>query len=551
VAQPLPGPMPMPEPMPMPPDVRDAPAVGSTDGDDASGIAEPWLPRTRVVQVDVAGDQLTVGEAYDLDGSYLSARMTDDVVRLVLQANPEQALPLVTPSTPNAEAEASAEEHNREVVEQATAEDLLPRWHRVGEDGGEGTGAGEGALLDCEEAHAPERFSGFGMVTVVSFDLSTGLGEGLAATDGAGVMATGETVYASPEHLYVAASGWVEPDAPSDSSPGGPRGTDIHRFDITDPSRATYDMSGHVEGMLLNQFALDEHEGHLRVAITTGDPSDEGAGESESHVVALAPTDGGLAEVGRVSGLGRGESIYAVRFMGDVGYVVTFEQTDPLYTIDLADPTAPRMAGELEMLGYSAYLHPIGEGRLIGIGQDATAEGGTLGTQVALFDVRDPAAPTRVAQATLPGGSSNAEWEHRAFLWWPETRLVAFPVSSYEGDQRFDGLVGFQVDAEAGTITEVGRVSHEVATGGPGIDEPGIPVPMPVEPGAGGAAPGSVAPSRPGDLVDVEILPRDTSYAMPILRSLVIDGQLWTVSSAGLAASDLETLGSTTFVAFP
>src|SRR5690606_18016037 len=120
---------------------------------------------------------------------------------------------------------------------------------------------------------------------------------------------------------------------------------DIHRFDITDPAATTYEMSGHVDGTLLNQFALDEHEGHLRVATTTGSPWDEGDGESESHVVVLAPGDGALEPVGRVSGLGRGETIHSVRFLGDVGYVVTFEQTDPLYTLDLSDPAAPAVTG--------------------------------------------------------------------------------------------------------------------------------------------------------------------------------------------------------------
>ena len=191
-------------------------------------------------------------------------------------------------------------------------------------------------------------------------------------------------------------------------------------------------------------------------------------GEAATHDVELDPGDGALGELGRVSGLGRGETIHSVRFLGDVGYVVTFEQTDPLYTVDLADPAAPRVTGELQILGYSAYLHPVGDGRLIGVGQDATEEGRQLGTQVALFDVRDPAAPTRVAQTTLPSASSAAEWDHRAFLWWPDgtdgpegpggapAGLVAVPVSSYEGTP-FEGLVGFSVDTAGATIAERGR----------------------------------------------------------------------------------------------
>jgi Beta propeller domain len=221
--------------------------------------------------------------------------------------------------------------------------------------------------------------------------------------------------------------------------------------------------------------------------------------------------------------------------------VVTFEQTDPLYTIDLSDPAAPRVAGELKILGFSAYLHPIGDGRLIGVGQDATEDGRQLGTQVALFDVRDPAAPTRVAQATLPNSSSGAEWDHHAFLWWPDASLVAIPVSAYERTP-FEGLVGYTVDIDGATITERGRIVHPSQEGS--IDGgPGKPVPLPIEPGAGSWA---VAPGEPApDGVAPEF-----QFPTPILRSLVIGDRLWTLSNAGLASSDLTTLGSTTFVPF-
>lgn len=508
-------------------------AVPAAEGDRATITPHPELPSTRVAQVDIAGDQLTVSDTLELDGTYVSARMTDDVVRLVLHANPQLRLPLVTPAAPGEQAEERARQMNQDVVEEAAVEDFLPRWRQIG-SGGEAVD--EGTLVDCEQAHAPETFSGFGMVAVMSIDMSDGLRSGMAAANGAGVMAGGQTVYASADHLYVAAPEWVDwgamPEADARVA-AEDHGTDIHRFDISDPRQATYEMSGHVDGTLLNQFAMDEFDGNLRVATTTGTPWIEGEGESESHVVVLAPGDGALTPVGAVSGLGRGQTIHSVRFLGDVGYVVTFEQTDPLYTIDLSDPTAPRVAGELEIPGYSAYLHPIGDGRLIGVGQDATEDGQLLGTQVALFDVRDPGAPRRVAQTTLPTASSGAEGDHRAFLWWPETSLAAIPVSSY-GETPFEGLVGYRVDVEGAALTELGRVAHP-------SQPDGGPVPLPVEPGVSG---------RPGDaVVDTEIVP-EFAYTPPILRSLVIGDELWTVSSAGLAVTDLATLGSTEFVPF-
>ena len=110
-----------------------------------------------------------------------------------------------------------------------------------------------------------------------------------------------------------------------------------------------------------------------------------------------------LAKVGKVGGLGEGERIYSVRFIGPVGYVVTFRQVDPLYTLDLRDPAAPEVTGELKITGYSAYLHPAGDGRLIGVGQEASEKGRTLGTQVSLFDVSDPA-DAAPAVADVPEG---------------------------------------------------------------------------------------------------------------------------------------------------
>ncbi len=518
---------------------------------------QPSIPSTRVVQVDIDGDTLAVSDTFELDGVHVSARMTGDVARLVLHADPQARLPFVTPAAPNPQAEAQAKQQNQDVVEQATAEDLLPTWRQVD---GQGAVVDQGPLLDCEDAHAPNTFSGFGMVSVVTVDLSDGLKPGIAAAKGAGVLAGGQTVYASAEHLYVAAPEWVDWTAqpqplPLDNGEGDGRiaeqtpGTDIHRFDIGDPSRATYDLSGHFDGQLVDQFAMDEHDGYLRVATTTGQAwIEDGQGESESHVVVLAPDDGALTPVGRVSGLGRGETIQSVRFLGAVGYVVTFEQTDPLYTIDLSDPAAPRVAGELKILGFSAYLHPVGDGRLIGVGQDATEDGRQLGTQVALFDVRDPAAPTRVAQATLPNSSSGAEWDHHAFLWWPDASLVAIPVSAYDGTP-FEGLVGYTVDFDGATITERGRIVHPSQNASIG-GGPGKPVPLPIEPGAGGGSFGEPgAPREPGGPVPPSVAP-EFQFPTPILRSLVIGDRLWTLSNAGLASSDLTTLGSTTFVPF-
>src|SRR5690606_23792016 len=157
-----------------------------------------------------------------------------------------------------------------------------------------------------------------------------------------------------------------------------------------------------------------------------GDPWS--AASSESSVTTLRLEDDALVEVGRVDGLGPTETIHAVRFIGDVGYVVTFRQTDPLYTVDLRDPSAPAVVGELKIPCFSAYLLPVGEGRLIGVGQHADDEGVTEGAQVSLFDVSDPADPRRTDTVTVPRSESPVQWDHRAFLHWPATGLTVVPV---------------------------------------------------------------------------------------------------------------------------
>ena len=131
-----------------------------------------------------------------------------------------------------------------------------------------------------------------------------------------------------------------------------------------------------------------------------------------------------------------------------MGYVVTFEQTDPLYTVDLSDPENPVTTGELKIPGYSAYLHPVADGRLLGIGQAGTESGTITGAQASLFDVADPEQPERLDALDLSDGrwsSTATEWDHHAFLYSPEHSMAVVPVQSY-------GRGGLR-----GAIVDVGR----------------------------------------------------------------------------------------------
>jgi uncharacterized secreted protein with C-terminal beta-propeller domain len=145
---------------------------------------------------------------------------------------------------------------------------------------------------------------------------------------------------------------------------------------------------------------------------------------TSSAVTVLQLRGGRLVRVGQVAGLGAGETIRAVRFAGPVGYVVTFRQTDPLYTLDLSDPARPALAGELKLPGYSAYLHPLGDGLLLGVGQDASADGTARGVLVSLFDVADPRHARLVDRVTVPGSWAGTEMDPHAFAYAGGLALV-------------------------------------------------------------------------------------------------------------------------------
>jgi hypothetical protein len=247
---------------------------------------------------------------------------------------------------------------------------------------------------------------------------------------------------------------------------------------------------------------------------------------SQSRVTVLRPSGDRLDVVGEVTGLGPTEQIRGVRFAGPRAYVVTFRQTDPLFVLDLSDPTAPRVAGELEIPGYSSYLQVLGAGRVLGLGQDATDTGRTTGFQESLFDVADPAHPTRLAQLVVPHSWSTAEDDHHAVLWWEPEQLLAVPIERWGSpvaDQTYpsEGVLVTRV-TDAG-IEELGTIGHTGATSGPG------------------------APCPPDANCVLAVVPA-APFAVPIERTLVAGGHLVTVSSAGVKVSDMATLADLAWI---
>ncbi len=391
--------------------------------------------------VDVAdGTKPTLEKSMTVNGSVLAERRTKATVRVVLTITP-RAIAYDLPAEPTA------------------ARAWLPR-ARIG--------ARRRTLVGCKQVRRPRSFTGLEELTVLTIDFD----KGLDPVDADAVMTGGGTVYASAENLYVATQRYspVLEDQFEGPEPEGET-TQIHRFSLDDADNTTYRGSGSVPGFVLNQFSMSEQDGVLRVATTETPPWFRNAsGESHSLVTTLGQTDTGLAKLGQISGLGKGERIFAVRMFGDRGYVVTYRQVDPLFTLDLADPARPTLKGELELPGFSSYLHPISGDRLIGVGTSANG-----GVQLSEFDVSDLTAPKLQQQAEVANGSTEVSYDHHAFLWWEPRSLAVLPISVYDysdqptcaPDQPCPSLAyrapvasafAFTVKPEA--ITETGRVTH-------------------------------------------------------------------------------------------
>lgn len=450
-------------------------------------------PIVTLTEIDISHEPAVV-RTLQIDGGYISSRMINGVARVAITSGPTGFV-WAYPEGNGLRAERAAIAANKEIIEESIIENWVPYF--ILSDAA-GNIVDEGPAIACDRAHHPAEFAGFNMLSILTFDLD----DGLEIADSTGVLATGETVYASTNSMYVATNGWFDmaileaDDIDIDREFDGAR-TQIHQFDLTGLS-SEYVATGSVPGYLLNQFAMSEHNGDLQVASTTS-PNWWGRGRTtqESIVSVLRPDDGELAVIGQVDGLGEGEQIYSVRFLGDVGYVVTFRQTDPLYTIDLSDPTEPVVRGELKIPGYSAYLHPISDTLVLGIGQDATDTGGILGSQVSLFDVSDLDNPERIAKLALGRDSNSAaEYDHRAFLLWEDT--IVLPITEYGWRNGKDNFHTGAVVIAIGDhdLTEIARVTH------PRGDDPNM------------------------------------EWDSQILRSLVIGDSLYTISSAGLLESD-------------
>ena len=434
-----------------------------------------------VVEVADAGRPL-LGERLRIDGKLVGSRMVGDSLVLVTQFTPAlqvDALPWNAPAEERAAA-----------IARVKPSDLLPTITSA-------DGASQPLVAETDCYIEPQNANyGIDVTSITVIDLSSG---NLKRSSRCFIGGT-DSIYMSRSALYLATSNARVMPAPVFMGSGTTRltfppdaTTDIHKFALSggtggtggSPASVEYRGSGQVPGHLgwstqQRPYRMGEHNGDLRVLTFTG-PSGWGALEDAANPGAPKPSPatltvlretagakalrvvGQLPNSRRPSAIGKpGEQVYAVRFIGDKGYVVTFRRTDPLYVLDLSDPADPNATGELTVAGFSDYLFPIGpagSGLLLGVGRDAAANGDVLGVKVALFDVADPAKPAQVGTATIGGRYAYSALEQSShgidlFTRGGRTRVV-LPVVTYGAPAYEFSMQRFEVDSASRTLKPV------------------------------------------------------------------------------------------------
>ncbi|WGM89192.1 MAG: beta-propeller domain-containing protein [Candidatus Bathyarchaeum tardum] len=224
--------------------------------------------------------------------------------------------------------------------------------------------------------------------------------------------------------------------------------TKIYRAKINQES-ITFEAEGEVPGYVLNQFSMDEYNGYFRVATTVNNNNWRTFTTGLTSTNNVYVLDLNLNLVGSLEDLAPGEQIYSARFMGNKAYIVTFQNVDPLFVIDLTNPAAPTVLGELKVTGYSGYLHPYDETHIIGIGKETEYDSEKdfawyQGVKISLFDVSDVSNPIEVAKYEIGdrGTDSPILNDHKALLFDKEKNLLVIPVLVAELDENdYDGEV--------------------------------------------------------------------------------------------------------------
>lgn len=388
---------------------------------------------------------LTKTHQLQIDGSLISSRRIDRVLYVVTRYTPTIQAYKPYPATDEDKA------NNEKLLQETTLVDLLPRITYDKEAFDQLVAAENCFIPPVAKDVAPDP----SIITITAIQL-----DDPKKTDSTCIVGGSETLYMSPESLYLATTRFSYPRAQVDQAVGitdeiifnPEHKTDIHKFSI-DGSKVTYKGSGEVNGHLgwhedKKAYRMSEHNGVLRIATSIGD---NWGGTSSTTLWTLKEANNAaqLEVIGELANLGKpGEQLYASRFMGDRGYLVTFRLIDPLYIVDLSDPTSPTVLGELEIDGYSDYLHLINENYIVGIGKDAIADTNSTdnrgrgawyqGVKLSLFDISNPSQPSEVNSIVLGkrGTQSDVLYDFHALAYLPPNDVrgarLAIPVTLHE-----------------------------------------------------------------------------------------------------------------------
>ncbi len=420
---------------------------------------------TKLTVLDAAsGTPAVLRESY-VEGNYVSSRRHDGIVRAVVSQGSKAQLDYPSVSyvdifgRPRSQAEIDLQVDlwvllAEDSIESSIIEDYLPSgFERV-------AGQLVPQPIRCGDYWLPgdEGLTQAGSTDLVTFDLDAPQSSLGHAT----VLGYAERVYANDDAIILS-----QTDYDYDPAAAPTTRTLLHRFDL-DGAALNYTASGRLTGYIQSQFSLDEAGGVIR-ASTTEDrygpaAADAGQGSFEylgavSRVVTLGVQGRELSELGRTRDFGADESIYSTRFFGDRAYVVTFRQIDPLFVVDLSDPRAPEVVGQLHTPGYSNFLFPLPNDYLFGIGQEANAAGVVQGLALQIFDVRDPSAPSLAHKYVYPTHTwSDANIDFQAITFHPDRDLVSFPLQDYTAG--LSSLEVFAVSTSSG-FTPLGSVVPE------------------------------------------------------------------------------------------
>jgi uncharacterized secreted protein with C-terminal beta-propeller domain len=490
-------------------------------------------PNTIVSVVDVTSRSApAVLSETKFDGTQSATRMIDGVLHMVL-ANYQNYYFDVMPMLGRPQLDVAGVDVNT----------LLPTYTRADADGTESGGP----VVTWQELYHPVDSDGFGVVTLVSLDVDNN-----AQFTAVGVVAEPGLIYSSLQALYLT-------DTNYDWQGNNRTTTDVYKFAYSNRN-ATPVATGTVQGRILNQYSMSEYAGNLRVA-TTIDPTwffDQTTGtggivsQSQNSVYVLGESNGSLAVVGKVENIATGESIQSARFMGDKGYVVTFLQTDPLFTVDLSDPTNPRLVGKLEVPGYSTFLTPMDANHVLTVGQYVPPPGqsGNWGVQLSIFDVTDFANPVQSANVVIgadTGAYSEALWDPKAFTYFAERGMVALPVSIYPNYTDVIAIDGGAGSTDGSTGTTDGQTG--VTPVDPTID---VKPPTPAQQGFDGVFVYSASPE--GGLTELGRISTRFDEAgywgASFTRGVFIADKVYAVTNLGVrevATSDVSTVEAELF----